>query len=106
MPVTLWDWVQHVLRHRSGRAMRHPRFFYFAINTILRNRAVRGKSDFARKTLGVQAYEEFTPAALLRLSKASMTRVLCAYEHKMPGSAAEKLEHRGDLEAVLVICEA
>ena len=80
--------------------------FYFAINTILRNRAVRGKSYFVRKTLGVQAYEEFTPEALLCMSKASMTRVLCAYEHKMPGSAAEKLEHRGDLEAVLVICEA
>ena len=26
MHVNLWDWFQHVLRHRSGRALRHPRF--------------------------------------------------------------------------------
>ncbi len=35
------------------------------------------------------------------MSKAQMTRVLCAYEHKCPGSAAEKLAQRGDLEAMI-----
>ena len=63
LPVSLWDWFQHVLRHRSGRAMRHPRFFYFAVNTLLRNRAVRGKSYFVRRSIGHQAYEDFTPQA-------------------------------------------
>ena len=29
---------------RDDRALRHPRFFYFAVNTLLRNKAVHGKS--------------------------------------------------------------
>ena len=99
--VNLWDWFLHVVRHRSGRAQRHPRFYYFGINTILRNRAVRGKSYFVRRSYGAQAYEEYTQEALLSMSKVQMTRLLCAYEHKMPGSAAEKLQQRGDLEAML-----
>ena len=106
LPVNLWDWFQHVLRHRSGRALRHPRFFYFAVNTLLRNKAVRGKAYFVRKSYGSQAYEEYTPDMLLRMSKAQMTRVLCAYEGKLPGSAAEKLAQRGDLEAMLNQLEA
>ena len=101
LPVNLWDWFQHVLRHRSGRAMRHPRFFYFAVNTLLRNKAVRGKSYFVRRSIGHQAYEDFTPQQLLGKSKAQMIRILCAYETKMPGSAAEKLAQRDDLEAML-----
>ena len=100
-PVSLMEWFQHVLRHRSGRASRHPRFFYFAINTLLRNKAVRGKSFFVRKSVGAQAYEDFTPQELLGKSKAQMIRILCAYETKMPGSAAEKLGQRDDLEAML-----
>ena len=91
----------HVVRHRSGRAQRHPRFYDFGINTILRNRAVRGKSYFVRRSYGAQAYEEYTQEALLAMSKVQMTRLLCAYEHKMQGSAAEKLQQRGDLEAML-----
>jgi hypothetical protein len=101
LPVSLWDWFQHVLRHRSGRGLRHPRFFYFAVNTLLRNKAVRGKSYFVRRSIGHQAYEDFTPQQLLGKSKAQMIRILCAYETKMPGSAAEKLAQRDDLEAML-----
>ena len=52
MSISLWEWFQHVLRHRSGRALRHPRFYYFAVNTILRNKAVRGKSYFVRRSYG------------------------------------------------------
>ena len=55
LDVSLWDWFLHVVRHRSGRALRHPRFFYFAINTILRNKAVRGKSYLARRSYGQQS---------------------------------------------------
>ena len=44
---------------------------------------------------------EYTPYDLLRMSKSAMTRVLCAYETNMPGSAAEKLQQRGDLESML-----
>ena len=49
---------------RDGRALRHPRFFYFAVNTLLRNKAVRGKSFFVKKSFGSQALDELTPAEL------------------------------------------
>ena len=89
LPISLHDWVKQVLMGRDGRALRHPRFFYFAVNTILRNKAVRGKSFFVKKSFGGQAWEEFTPQQLLQMGKASFTRVLCAYETNLPGSAAE-----------------
>jgi hypothetical protein len=43
MDVSLKEWIGHVLRWRDGRALRHPRFYFFAVNTMLRNKAVRGK---------------------------------------------------------------
>ena len=101
MPVSMKHWLQHIMQHRSGRALRHPRFFYFAINTLLRNKAVRGKSYFVRQAVGHQAYEHYTAEQLLRMSKTQMSRVLCAYENALPGSAAEKLRQRSDLEGML-----
>ncbi len=71
-----------VLRGRDGRALRHPRFFYFAVNTLLRNKAVRGKSYFVKKTYGDQAHQDYVPCELLRMGKDNMARVLCAYETK------------------------
>ena len=85
----------------TGRALRHPRFFYFAVNTLLRNKAVRGKSYFVKQSFWAQAQVDYTPYDLLRMDKTAMTRVLCAYETNMPGSAAEKLQQRGDLESML-----
>ena len=101
LPVSLLEWVQHVLRGRDGRALRHPRFFYFAVNTLLRNKAVRGKSYFIKSAFGDQAHSDYTPQELLRMGKSGMTRVLCAYETNLPGSAAEKLSQRADLESML-----
>ena len=43
MDVSLKEWLFHVLRWRDGRALRHPRFYFFAVNTLLRNKAVRGR---------------------------------------------------------------
>ena len=99
--MNLWQWFQHVLRHRSGRALRHPRFFYFAVNTLLRNKAIRGKAFFVKKQYGAQSYEEVTPKQLLQMGKAQMSRILCAYEGNQPGSAAEKLTQRTDLECMI-----
>ena len=101
MDVSLQTWVQHVMEGRDGRALRHPRFFYFAVNTLLRNKAVRGKSYFVKKSMGDQAYREYTPKELLKMGKSHMSKVLCAYETNLPGSAAEKLAQRADLEAML-----
>ena len=35
------------------------------------------------------------------MGKAKMARVLCAYETNLPGSAAERLRMRTDLEAMI-----
>ena len=43
MDVSLKEWLFHILRWRDGRALRHPRFYFFAVNTLLRNKAVRGR---------------------------------------------------------------
>ena len=45
----------------------------------------RGKSYFVKKSYGDQAFEEHTPEALLRMGKAPLSRMLCAYEDKLPG---------------------
>jgi endonuclease/exonuclease/phosphatase family metal-dependent hydrolase len=61
----------------------------------------QGKSFFVKKTYGQQAYEDYAPEQLLQMGKAQMGRVLLAYENALPGSAAEKLRVRSDLEATL-----
>ena len=53
-------------------------------NTLLRNKAVRGKSFFVKKSFGDQAHADYTPQQLLRMGKQGMTRVLCAYETNLP----------------------
>ena len=54
-----------------------------------------------KKTYGQQAYEDYAPEQLIKMSKSQMGRVLLAYENALPGSAAEKLRVRSDLEATL-----
>ena len=49
-----------------------------------------------KKTYGQQAYEDYAPEQLLQMGKAQMGRVLLAYDHALPGSAAEKLRVRND----------
>ncbi len=102
LEVNLHQWLQHVLKQRDGRALRHPRFFYFAVNTLLRNKAVRSKGFFVKQAFGEAAYEEkYTPREMLDMGKKEMCNVVCAYEGHLPGSAAEKLRQRNDLEAML-----
>ena len=51
------------------------------MNTLLRNKAVRGKSFFMKKAFGAdEAHADYTPQQLLRMGKQGMIRVLCAYE--------------------------
>ena len=50
---------------------------------------------------GAQAWEDYTPQQLFQMGKSNFTRVLCAYETNLPGSAAEKLAQRADLESML-----
>ena len=93
--------MKPVLQCSDRRALRHPRFFYFAVNTLLRNKAVRGKSFFVNKNYGAASHEEYTPDALLAMSKTKMSRMLQAYTGKKNGSAAERLSQRTEIEAML-----
>ena len=38
--VTLADYLKHLMRYKDGRFAQHPRFRYFALNTLMRWRAL------------------------------------------------------------------
>ena len=59
------------------------------------------ESFFVRRSIGHQARTDYTAEQLLKMSKTQMSRILCAYEHALPGSAAEKLSQRNVLEVML-----
>ena len=75
------------------------------MNTLLRNKAVRTKGFFTKRAFGEQAFAPYTPRQLLDMGKTQMCNVLCAYEGDLPGSAAEKLRQRADLEGMLNMLE-
>jgi hypothetical protein len=100
--IGLVDWFRHVLRHRSGRAARHRRFFFFALKTILRSKAKRKKAWFARRDFTKsECYEEFKPEVLLKMDKTKLTQRLTCMQQALPGSAQEKLHQRAELESLL-----
>ena len=101
MSVSLREWARNTLLARDGRAAAHPRYIYFICNTVLRSKALTGRNFFAQRVKGTQVEVEYSPDDLMKMSKADMSRSLCAYETKMPGSAAEKLQQRNDLESML-----
>ena len=85
LPISLFDWVRQVLMGRDGRALRHPRFFYFAVNTVLRNKAVRGKSYFVKKSFGGEAWEEYTPQQLLKMGSSGTSGELFREQKRFLG---------------------
>ena len=46
VPLSFWEWLQHLLLHADGRFQAHPRFYFFALNTALRSKALRSRSYF------------------------------------------------------------
>ena len=47
--VSLADWFFHVLRGRDGRALKHPRFYYFVVNTLLRKQKELLREEILRR---------------------------------------------------------
>ena len=101
VPLSFWEWLQHLLLHADGRFQAHPRFYFFALNTALRSKALRSRSYFVKRQTGMNANVPHTNEELLRMGKAQFTKIVTAFEHSLPCSAQEKIHQRSDLEAMV-----
>ena len=84
-----------------GRVQSDPRFYFFALNTALRNKALRERTYFVKKQVGLNTSDSYTNERLMNMGKAQFTKVTAAFEQAMIGSAQEKLQQRGDLETLV-----
>ena len=53
-PLSFWEWLKHLLLRSDGRFQAHPRFYFFALNTALRNKALRARGYFMKRQQGGQ----------------------------------------------------
>ena len=97
-PLSFWEWLKHLLFRSDGRFQAHPRFYFFALNTALRNKALRARGCFLKRQQ-TQANNNisYTTEELFKMGKAQFTKIVSAFEHSMVGSAQEKLRQRSDL---------
>ncbi len=50
--LTLGQYSKHLIRYRDGRFVQHPRFRYFALNTMMRWRALETGRVFVKQRIG------------------------------------------------------
>ena len=101
-PLSFWEWLKHLLLRSDGRFQAHPRFYFFALNTALRNKALRARGYFMkRQQASAGNVVAYTAEELFKMGKAQFTKIVSAFEHSMAGSAQEKLRQRSDLEAMV-----
>ena len=101
-PLAFWEWLKHFLLRSDGRFQCHPRFYFFALNTALRNKALRARAYFLKRQQTVSTNNvAYATEELFRMGKAQFTKIVSAFEHSMAGSAQEKLRQRSDLEAMV-----
>ena len=99
-PLSFWEWIKHLLLRCDGRFQSHPRFYFFALNTALRNKALRARGYFLKRQQTVSTNNvAYTTEELFKMGKAQFTKIVSAFEHSMAGSAQAKLRQRSDLEA-------
>ena len=99
LPVSLWEWIKHMLLIADGRFQAHPRFYFFALNTALRNKALRSRSYFVKQQYGASANTAYTSEQLFKMGKQEFVKIVSAFEHSIAGSVQEKMQQRSDLEA-------
>lgn len=100
-PLSVWEWLKHLLLRSDGRFQAHPRFYFFALNTALRNKALRARTYFVKRQVGLNTSDSYTNEELMNMGKAQFTKVIAAFEQAMIGSAQAKLQQRSDLEALV-----
>ena len=93
--------LKHLLLRSDGRFQAHPRFYFFALNTALRNKALRARGYFMKRQQGASSNVAYTTEELFNMGKAQFTKIVSAFEHSMAGLAQEKLRERSDLEAMV-----
>lgn len=81
--------VAAALPRASRRPISGASALFFALNTALRNKALRARSFFVKRQFGqrercVQQQRAFSEG------KASVTKIVSAFEHSLAGSAQEK----------------
>ena len=99
--VSFMGWLQHLLLRSDGRFQCHPLFYFFALNTALRAKALRSRNYFVKKQGEVNTDAMYTNEELMKMGKAQFTKIIAAFEQAMVGSAQEKLQQRSDLEALV-----
>ena len=91
-PLSFWEWIKHMLFRSDGRFQCHPRFYFFALNTALRNKALRARGYFLKRQQTASCNNvSYTTEELFKMGKAQFTKIVSAFEHSMAGSAQEKL---------------
>ena len=101
-PLSFWEWIKHMLFRSDGRFQSQPRFYFFALNTALRNKALRARGYFLKRQQTASSNNvAYTTEELFKMGKAQFTKIVSAFEHSMAGSAQEKLRQRSDLEAMV-----
>ena len=68
--VTLADYLKHLMRYKDGRFAQHPRFRYFALNTLMRWRALETSRVFIKRN---PEEAKLTVEELQEMSKTSAT---------------------------------
>ena len=51
-PLSFWQWIKHMLLRADGRFQAHPRFYFFALNTALRNKFTKVIAAFEQAMIG------------------------------------------------------
>ena len=98
-PYKFADWGKHVMQWHDGRAMRHTRFRYWLLNTVLRLKTPGTRSVF---------YQTNAAAADLTLSdlqdpakRRQIVQKMTTSSAQLPGSVGERRSMRQDLEALV-----
>ena len=77
-PLSFWEWLKHLLFRSDGRFQAHPRFYFFALNTALRNKALRARGYFLkRQQTQVNHNISYTTEELFKMGKAQFTKIVC-----------------------------
>ena len=74
-PLSFWEWLKHLLLRADGRFQSHPRFYFFSLNTALRNKALRARTYFVKRQIGLNTSDAYTNEQLMNMGKSQFTKV-------------------------------
>ena len=98
-PYKFADWGRHVMQWHDGRAMRHTRFRYWLLNTILRLKTPRTRNVFYHTSAGAEdlLLSDLRDPARRKQIVQRMTTASAL----LPGSVGERRQMRQNLETMV-----